>query len=113
MNLKEMSSEDLLKVIAIELIDDYVIERQAHIPYFKELLSRLERLEQRDEVWRAKKELLENADAKKAIEINNLKCCGNCGSMSDCPYMGSECDAMNYCNQWQSDNLNREERRKK
>ena len=39
--LSDMPYEELLKHIALEYIDDYVIELGSHIPYFKELQKRL------------------------------------------------------------------------
>jgi hypothetical protein len=45
-------------------------------------------------------------------QVENLKCCGNCGVTKDCSYMLSECDLNQLCPEWESDNMTKEDRLK-
>ena len=76
------------------------------------LLAEKAVLEQRDEVWREKKSLLENDLAKAWVELKDARCCGNCKS-----YDGGWCRSRNlpfgtwsYCDHWTTDGLTRAER---
>ena len=111
--MKDMSVEELLDIMSeVYVTANLLIEAKAELlRRFEALGKENKELKQRDEVWREKKSLLENDLGKAWIEINNLKCCGNCGAETrDCVYWKSEVGCNGYCSRWQTDGLNRGER---
>jgi hypothetical protein len=75
--------------------------------------AEIKRLEERDEVWRAKKNMLQEENAQLMAEVERLKCCGNCVHHYR-PDLAPKCEAMFdfcYCDNWTPDGLTRERRK--
>ena len=109
--MKDMSVEELLDIMSeVYVTANLLIEAKAELlRRFEALGKENKELKQRDEVWREKKSLLENDLGKAWIEINNLKCCGNCGKhYKDCQNELS----YGYCPRWTADGMTRGEREK-